>query len=108
MAIEKKFLDYEGLKYLWSKINMNDYPNNEFLMEVIEAIDETKADKEYVDSKIFIGTKLEYNAAYAAGNIAVGTLVCITDDNEDDGEMSFSTTAALGTALLGSMILGVS
>ena len=45
----KKFLDYEGLKHLWSKINMNDYPNNETLMAVINAIDETKVDK--VDGK---------------------------------------------------------
>jgi hypothetical protein len=45
MADQKKFLDYEGVKHLWSKINMQDYPNNETLMGVIEAIDETKADK---------------------------------------------------------------
>ena len=48
----KKFLDYEGVKHLWSKINMNDYPNNETLMDVIEAIDETKADK----SELFSGS----------------------------------------------------
>ena len=41
----KNFLDYEGLKYLWSKISMEDYPNNETLMAVISAIDETKLDK---------------------------------------------------------------
>ena len=45
MADTKKFLDAEGVKHLWSKINMQDYPNNETLMSVIEAIDETKADK---------------------------------------------------------------
>ena len=45
MADQKKFLDAEGVKYLWSKINMQDYPNNEMLMDVIEAIDETKLDK---------------------------------------------------------------
>lgn len=45
MADQKKFLDYEGVKHLWSKINMQDYPNNETLMAVINAIDETKADK---------------------------------------------------------------
>lgn len=48
----KKFLDAEGVKYLWSKINMQDYPNNETLMNVIEAIDETKADK----SELFSGS----------------------------------------------------
>lgn len=46
MANTKKFLDYDGVKYLWSKVDMNDYPNNTTLMNVISAIDETKADKE--------------------------------------------------------------
>ena len=50
MADQKKFLDAEGVKYLWSKINMQDYPNNETLMDVIEAIDETKADKTDVEA----------------------------------------------------------
>lgn len=51
MSEQKKFLDYEGIKHLWSKINMQDYPNNETLMAVINAIDETKADKnEIVDN----------------------------------------------------------
>lgn len=44
----KKFLDQEGIKYLWSKISLQDYPNNDTLATVIEAIDETKADKDYV------------------------------------------------------------
>lgn len=52
MSDIKKFLDYDGVQYLWSKINMNDYPNNELLMAIINAIDETKADKEYVDAQI--------------------------------------------------------
>lgn len=52
MIDQKKFLDYEGVKHLWSKINMQDYPNNETLMAVIEAIDETKANKEEIPSKI--------------------------------------------------------
>lgn len=46
----KKFLDQEGLKQLWAKINMQDYPNNDTLMAVINAIDETKADREEVVS----------------------------------------------------------
>jgi hypothetical protein len=45
MSNTKKYLDYEGVKYLWSKINMQDYPNNEILINVINAIDETKANK---------------------------------------------------------------
>lgn len=42
---DKKYLDQEGLKYLWSKTSMQDYPNNEVLVGVINAIDETKQDK---------------------------------------------------------------
>ena len=41
----KKYLDYEGVKYLWSKIALGDYPNNETLITIINAIDENKADK---------------------------------------------------------------
>lgn len=40
-----KVLDQKGVEYLWSKISMQDYPNNEILISVINAIDETKADK---------------------------------------------------------------
>ena len=42
----KKYLDQDGVKFLWSKISMEDYPNNETLIAVLNAIDETKADKE--------------------------------------------------------------
>lgn len=52
MADQKKFLDYEGVKHLWSKVNMQDYPNNETLMAIINAIDETKADKSELENII--------------------------------------------------------
>jgi hypothetical protein len=39
MSNTQKFLDYEGLRYLWSKISMEDYPNNETLIAVLNAID---------------------------------------------------------------------
>ena len=41
----KKFLDYEGIKTLYSNLSMNDYPNNETLIAALEAIDTTKQDK---------------------------------------------------------------
>lgn len=44
----KKYLDQEGVKYLWSKISMEDYPNNETLIAVLNAIDETKANSNSV------------------------------------------------------------
>lgn len=43
-----KFLDENGVQHLWSKINMQDYPNNNTLMAVINAIDETKANKDEI------------------------------------------------------------
>ena len=41
----KKYLDQEGIKFLWSKISMEDYPNNETLIAILNAIDATKLDK---------------------------------------------------------------
>ena len=40
-----KFLDEKGVQHLWSKISMEDYPNNETLIAVLNAIDQTKLDK---------------------------------------------------------------
>lgn len=50
------FLDAKGLQYLWSKVNMQDYPNNETLMAVINAIDETKLDKSIFEQ--YVGTEV--------------------------------------------------
>lgn len=40
-----KYLDKNGITYLWNKLSLNDYPNNEMLIAVLNAIDETKADR---------------------------------------------------------------
>lgn len=40
-----KFLDENGVGILYQLLNNEDYPNNETLIAVINAIDETKADK---------------------------------------------------------------
>ena len=45
MVDEKKFLDQNGVEYLWSQLSLEDYPNNETLIAVLNAIDQTKADK---------------------------------------------------------------
>lgn len=44
------YLNYEGLKTLWNLISMDDYPNNDMLIAVLNAVDETKADKEDIPS----------------------------------------------------------
>lgn len=45
MSEVKKFLDIEGVKALWNQVNLNDYPNNDTLVAILNAIDETKQDK---------------------------------------------------------------
>lgn len=60
----------------------------------------------YVDGKIWIGTREEYKTI--APTIKIGTMVIITDESDvikPEVETN-STSATLGIALLGSMILG--
>lgn len=47
MPDTKKFLDTEGVKTLYSFLSLQDYPNNETLIAVLAAIDESKANKNY-------------------------------------------------------------
>lgn len=42
-----KYLDVNGVSYLWEKLSLQDYPNNETLMAILNAIDSTKANKNY-------------------------------------------------------------
>ena len=51
MANTQKFLDKKGVQHLWSKISMEDYPNNETLIAVLNAIDQTKANKDEIPLK---------------------------------------------------------
>ena len=60
------FLDAAGLTYLWKKVSMEDYPNNETLIAILNAIDETKADKTVLDQYL---TKEEYVAGESGGTI---------------------------------------
>ena len=46
-----KFLDADGVGVLWSQLSLQDYPNNDTLIAVLNAIDETKADKDETLSK---------------------------------------------------------
>ena len=74
--------------------------------------------KEFIDNKVFIGTKEEYETAYANGNIKIGTFVIITDDDinnsggnsggsGDSGEENEGKTSSkLGEGVLGYLILG--
>ena len=70
-----KFLDASGVKILYDLLSLQDYPNNDILAAVVNAIDTTKLDK----NKVFVGTLAEYNVAYEAGNVPVGAIVILTD-----------------------------
>ena len=102
--MSKKYLDFEGLQYLWSKIDMQDYPNNETLIAVIQAIDETKADRTELDTN-----KIIHN------NFNLYSLLETYLLNIDYNELTFNTseiifdnknsTPILGKAILGQMVL---
>ena len=70
-------------------------------------IDDTNTKIENLTA-IWIGTKAQWEEA--KNNIATGTVVIITDDNDiaagGSGDAAGGATAKLGTAVLGTMILG--
>ena len=76
---QQKFLDQKGVEYLWSKISMQDYPNNEILISVINAIDETKADK--IEIPFVDDTLVLENAA--ANAKAVGDALALKADKSE-------------------------
>ena len=75
MAEPIKVLDAEGVKVLFNLLSLQDYPNNDVQMAVINAIDTTKLDK----NKMFVGTLEEYNIARARGDVQNGAIVILTD-----------------------------
>ena len=88
----KKFLDIEGLKHLWSQISLQDYPNNDTLVAVIEAIDETKADKDYVQQEIalaLVGASSE-PAANDIPRVFIDGIIPTTKD-EVNAELTYTS-----------------
>lgn len=76
--IVQSFLDKKGVEFLWSQLSLEDYPNNETLIAVLEAIDKTKADKENV---AFIDdVKTEANRAKAAEKANADAIDTIESD----------------------------
>ena len=70
-----KVLDAAGVKVLFDLLSLQDYPNNDVLMAVINAIDNTKLDR----NNIFVGTQEEYIVARTKGLVADGAIVVLTD-----------------------------
>ena len=87
-----KFLDNLGLTKFWDLVK--------------QYILDTFYTKEHIDSMYFVGTKAEYEKAWAEGQIAINALVIITDDVSSDNMDSAATSSILGQGVLGQMILG--
>lgn len=68
----KKFLDINGLNYLWSKISLEDYPNNKILAAVIEAIDKEKANRTELEAYL---KKEDYIAGETGGAVIASMLI---------------------------------
>lgn len=61
-----KFLDASGLQHLWKQLSLKDYPNNEMLVTVINAIDQEKANKTDLNDYLLIK---DYVAGETGGEI---------------------------------------
>lgn len=88
-----------AVREIYRKINKN---NDIELLEIpISSVYGLNNTLEELESSIgvFIGSQEEYEVAYSAGKIRTGTIVVILDEGS-------STTAVLGKAILGKMILG--
>lgn len=85
MAETQKFLDSNGIQHLWSKISMQDYPNNETLMAIINAIDETKADKKDIYHNALIENYIlpigEFDIYGCFPSFQIGSKYCVIFDN---------------------------
>lgn len=79
--ITKKFLDQNGLRYLLSKLD--DYPTNELLGTVINAIDTVKADRSEVPTIVF-GTSQDFNSQ--TNLIGANNAIYIYTDYQQDSE----------------------
>jgi hypothetical protein len=55
----------------------------------------------------WVGTRAEYNTAYATGQIPIGTIVVITDEPDDDEVVAEGASSPiLGKGVLGYLVLG--
>lgn len=82
MADVKKYLDAEGLAHLWGQISLQDYPNNETLIAVINAIDTTKKNKDIIVTKGDDGLATMSSTEIAAA-MAEGTTVYFREYSTD-------------------------
>lgn len=90
MTEMKKFLDQKGIAHLWSRINIEDYPNNQTLTAVINTIDETKADKTELPEKPLEGTTIEITPNEVLSAIVTGRSISLTHADTTYGTYTFN------------------
>lgn len=99
MAEQIKVLTAEGVKALFDLLSLQDYPSNDVLMAVINAIDNTKMDKEeYVDNK-WINANSMYSSMISLSTActkSVGEYVFI--DNNGDIDVQINSCKASNKA----------
>ena len=67
-----KFLNQAGVMQFWKRLSLEDYPNNETLIAILNAIDSTKANKKDLANYL---TKAEYVAGESGGTIDLNHLL---------------------------------
>lgn len=80
-----KFLDLEGVKTLYSALSLKDYPNNDTLVAVINAIDENKANRVHDhDERYYIKQEIDtkYNGSIIGLSVDGQTVTYITGDGQ--------------------------
>lgn len=80
---EKKFLDKDGLLYLISK--MQEYPTNDILGTIINAIDETKAD---IESPNFLGIPTAPTAEKNTSSSQIATTEFVSNNFISDEKLN--------------------
>lgn len=98
--IRKRFIKTTSKKWWGGEINRDEYRDS---IVFIEDENQVWTNGICYNSGLFQGTQEEYNVAYKAGRIPNGTIVIIVDDTPETGG---DTTAVLGVAVLGKMVLG--
>ena len=95
--MEHKYLDAAGITHLWSKLSLEDYPNNELLIAVINAIDENKADKIEVNSSL-LELKSYIDEQTAACDTAIlFTRQDLTEEQKAQARENLGITESSGT-----------
>ena len=87
MVSQKKYLDENGVQYLYKKLSLDDYPNNETLGAVIDAMQSTLDDKADNDSPALTGIPTAPTAAVGTSTQQLATTEFVMQAIDDlDGD----------------------